>query len=334
MKNRVVIRKFKQKTSDVTASSVFEYKGFKFALQDNGDVVKLRIGDKEPPTRDMVFDSLHQEIVYDFETESKGGELKGVTPEDERQLKAVNEFWKRHPLCVNNGVRHDNTKMELFDVVDKTAQVSKSYSEWENKLTAANFVKGASLETLRNISYYFGDSPADKTEQDLRLDIADYATGSAMRDLSTFIYVWVAGDSAEREFIVNAHKAVRLGIVTNRPEGGRDNYYHGQVFLGSRIEDVVIYFKREKQIYETSILREIAERDSFVKEEKSTKEMTNLDTNGSIEEKEALLARGKQLKDEGFIRETANLRSMGFSKLQKLVQDAEAEAVAAKAEKV
>lgn len=210
-----------------------------------------------PDTKSITFKKTMPEMRFRYE-----GDAALQTDEDKKIRKLVEVYLKGHPCIVIDGNPHKGTKAPLFNLIDVSEVNNKKIRTWNKKLEVANIINGMTFTEKKDVCYYYGGNPDGKTENELVLQLGDFEDGDCMfeNEPDKFISTWGGSESnPERNFIINANKAITMGIITNRPsaEDNRINYYLGDTFIGTDFNDVLGYCKREARVYSENILRVI-----------------------------------------------------------------------------
>lgn len=238
-----------------------------------------------------------REISYEYENDPK---LQSA--EDKKTQKVVEIFWAQHPLLEYNGKYHKYTKNPMFNLENQNEKVALKVLGFKEKLEIQNRIAGAELSLLRDICDYYGVSAKGKTEDELIPLLGDPATGVCTNGVNaeSFVKTWLEV-TPETTMIVNLKKAIRLGVIEERKEGNRTDYYLGTAFLGTNFMDVLAYAKREEKIYNNHILREVNAKDDFSAEKvqsNTVKEIAKKVEDGSELVKSWTPAEIKEMRDE------------------------------------
>jgi len=255
------------------------------------------------------------------------------TPRDKEIDALVTIFWGQHPQFTINGKSDQRyTKTPNFDLVDMVDKSIATYSVWSNKLSVANKINEMSLDSKRDVAYFFGSSPVGKTEKDLAVILADFSKGVCMNEnivsgtksnLDLFLSVWMKETDEERSYVVNTRKAITMGIFLNNQADGRDNYYYGQTFVGNTFNDVLAFCKREGRIYKENIIREIDARQARL-DKKATPVNVPIAPRGvagkaAIEEIEGARAELRQLIKDGHVAPMKGMHLLNIDSLKEAV---------------
>jgi hypothetical protein len=215
---------------------------------------------------------------------------------DRNTQQVVEVFWAQHPQFIVNGVATKYTKVQNFNVSNEVDLTVLNHKLWSDKLSIINRINSMSEDTKRDVAYFYGLSPVGKSENDLCLLLAEFNTGICLKEkkegssvksyMDLFLSVWMKDSDTERTYVVNARKAITMGIFLNTQTDGRDNYYYGQTFIGNAFNDVLAFCKREGRIYEENIVREINARENKkikeAKKEEAAAKPKEVDANSEV----------------------------------------------------
>lgn len=263
------------------------------------------------------------EYVYETDTEKQ-------SDSDRNTQKIVELFWGNCPVCLNNGKPHHNTKAsDQYNLVNDNSRVVASVSRFKDVLRAANKLNSMTHEQRSDVAYYYGISPIGKTSEELLVALADgdsdkngVVKGFCLRseNLDGFLRVFVDGKSDDTEMIIILKKAVAYGVIDNKINEGRNNYYLGESYMGSDELGMIDWSRKNPRDYNEHIVRIVNEKDKKEsKEDKSLENQKKVDLNKLDE----LRRTAKELKVEGFIEEKVPTQSMGFEKLSAIVAEAQ-----------
>lgn len=197
-------------------------------------------------------------ITYDPEAKS-----------DKKKKDVIDIFFGQHPLLTRNGKPTQFTRSGMYDMYSEQDKSNIEYDLWKENLDVMNRVNNMTNSDLRDVWYWYGIEPSGKKRGELIVRLAG-SSGLAIGDIdlatqkNKFLMMFAAESKAETDYTVNMRKALMAGIIENRMEGDRSNYYHGTTFIGTSFNDVVAYAKREDRIYQEHILPKITEVDSLM----------------------------------------------------------------------
>ncbi len=289
--------------------------------------------------RDIHFDAVtgNMQHFFQFETEIKDGREKGVTHTDELKRKALEIFYGEHPMTKMNGKTHAYTKNPVFNVLDKANQTIEDVIDFNKELVVKSAIAKMELSELRDVAYYFGQTPKGKSEGELKVFLAGNNTGLCLKNkgdngqaanIDRFIKVFVENVSAEdRDMKITLRKAIELNVIQNNPANGFDSYYLGQTPLGKTLDDLIAYFHKEDTLYADHVKRVVDEKEEFKKETADSKQVSEAVDRGKMNEiSEAevtsLRQEGKRLVQAGFLdSKTARPATCKVENLIKLVEE-------------
>ena len=186
-----------------------------------------------------------------------------ATDYDKRIKKAIDKFFMMNPLTLVNGLPHDGTLQGKFDVIDPNARANSELILWNKKLKVANYLKDMDEQELKDICYYIGEDPKNRSVGELLLFIADFDYGAlfvSKTRLQAFFDAFINNADPMRQFKVIARKAIEYGVVQTQLKNGVTSYYINGDFAGSTVEHLVEYLKRNERIFNEFILREVEKK--------------------------------------------------------------------------
>ena len=282
-----------------------------------------------------------QEIIKYEDDPNKAKEI------DKRKKLAIETFFGLHSLVLYGETEespkwNSNAKDHQFKIVDATEKGLEEITNFEDRLNVMNKVYSMDFAEKRGVCFYFGQNPVGKTEKELNIFLTDPQTGYLFTSgldeqfknkVETFKKVFMSEDP-ERNFNINIQKAIMLGVIENRPDNGKNNYYLGATPIGQTSTDVIMYFKKEPDLYQNHIISQVKEKDDVKAEvKKSIVQLNNITAppvaNNDLQEKEELKLRAKQLKTEGYIPLDFKWHVVGVEKLRQEVAAAEERKAAA-----
>ncbi len=245
---------------------------------------------------------------------------------DKNIKKIVELFWGKNPICLKNGKGHTvGQSSDHFDLIDHNLKTINSVNSFNDKLRAAIKLKEMSVAERVDVSFFYGRNPVGKSDEDIMVDLADLNTGFCMdeKNLSNFLKVWVDNKTEDRDLLVNVKKAIALEIIDEKKNEGRTSYFLGESFMGSDDTGIIDWVRKNPRDYNEHIVRKVKES-----EKKEEKVITSAKVSSiqkvDLAEFEALKKKAAALIEEGFILPTANTQNMGYEKLKKAVDVAEA----------
>lgn len=259
MKIKATISPVVQLGNEMNLPCSYQIRGTWRILTDS-DTMETVQGDlknaKSQKRNDILF---NQKLSRDYSIEYENDPVL-QTELDKNRQKVVEVFFSEHPGLLYNGKHHNNTQNPLFDLVNESERKAAMVIGFKDKLAIQNRIVGMELEELSNVCDYYGISPVGKSESDLQILLGDSTNGVCMKgeNAETFKQTWMEV-SSETEMIVVLKKAIRLGVIQERKENNRTDYYLSQEFIGTAFPDVLAYAKRSPKIYENHILRVVTE---------------------------------------------------------------------------
>lgn len=222
---------------------------FAFGEYKNSDFNK---DNPMPVPRDIYFDRTRPDATFRFDPESEE-----QIDLDTRAM--VEDFWMHHPLIKCKGVNKPATP--LFELVSRKDVVSDNFSDLKKSLEVSNKVIAMDDHSLRDVYFYYGLEPKGKSREDMVTKLIGDKNGVAVADADNFLKVFDKDTNTEREYIINARKAILLGVVQDRKVQGRSNFYLDDEHIGTMFEDVLRYCKDNDRIYKENILRKLARQE-------------------------------------------------------------------------
>lgn len=192
-------------------------------------------------------------IVYDHD--EKDGGKKAV----------IDTFFGEHPLMTRNGKATKFTKAAMYDMYSELEKSNIQFDTWKENLQVMNRLDSMSDNELCDVWYYYGIEPNGKKRGELIVKLGAVPDGVAIKDIDTvtqknkFLVMFSGDTKSETEYIVNMRKSMLHGIIDDKMDGNRHNYYHGTTFIGTSFNDIIAYAKREDRIYKEHILPRLAE---------------------------------------------------------------------------
>jgi hypothetical protein len=192
---------------------------------------------------------------------------------DKRRREGVEKFFGEHPLVMRNGKPTKYTKSGMYDMYSEQEKTYIEYETWKENLDVMNRLDSMADTDLRDVWYYYGVEPSGKKRGELIVKLGAIPGGLAINDMDSvtkknkFMMMFSGETKAETEYIVNMRKALMNGIIDNKVDGTRSNYYHGTTFIGTSFNDVIAYAKREDRIYKEHIIPRLNEADSIIETE-------------------------------------------------------------------
>lgn len=194
-------------------------------------------------------------IVYD--SESTSNSKKSV----------IDTFFGEHPLLTRNGKPTKFTKAAMYDMYSEQEKTDIQFESWKENLDVMNRLESMSDTELSDVWYYYGIEPSGKKRGELIVKLGAVPGGLAINDMdyatqkNKFLTMFAGETKSETEYIVNMRKCLLHGIIDDKMDGNRHNYYHGTTFIGTSFNDVIAYAKREDRIYKEHIMPRLREID-------------------------------------------------------------------------
>lgn len=183
--------------------------------------------------------------------------------EDELDIKkkaVIEKFFGEHPLMTRNGKATKFTKSGMYDMYSEIEKSDIQYETWKENLSVMNRLTDMADNELRDVWYYYGIEPSGKKRGELIVKLGAVPGGLAVDDIdrstkkSRFLQMFSLETKSETEYIVNMRKCLLHGLIDDKVDGVRHNYYHGTTFVGTTFNDLIAYAKREDRIYQQHIL--------------------------------------------------------------------------------
>jgi len=184
---------------------------------------------------------------------------------DIKKKEVVDKFFGEHPLMTRNGKATKFTKSGMYDMYSEIEKSDIQYDTWKENLTVMNRLSEMADNELRDVWYYYGVEPSGKKRGELIVKLGSVPGGLAIDDVdratkkSKFLQMFSLETKSETEFIVNMRKCLLHGLIDDKMDGVRHNYYHGTTFIGTTFNDLIAYAKREDRIYQQHILPRLRE---------------------------------------------------------------------------
>jgi len=221
-------------------------------LLSESEYIEIPAKEKDQPKAfEYEFNTTQREVILSYDSEQE-------TDYDKGMHKVCNVFWKEHPLLSFNGHSDGGVgKMPLFDIYSRKERTKESFTDFNLSLKIGNRVNEMSDDALRDVWYFYGKEPKGYSHEDLVIGLVHPTTGAAMLDGENFLKTFAGETNAERNMTVTLRKALMLGVITNRNESGRDNFYLKEEFLGTTFNDLLAHFKREERVYKEHVQRKV-----------------------------------------------------------------------------
>lgn len=184
---------------------------------------------------------------------------------DSGKNQVVEKFFGEHPLLTRNGKPTKFTKAAMYDMFSEQEKANIKFDTWQENLQVMNRLESMSDNELCDVWYYYGIEPNGKKRGELIVKLGAVPDGLAIKDIdlqlkrNKFLTMFSGETKSETEYIVNMRKCMMHGIIDDKMDGNRHNYYHGTTFIGTSFNDIIAYAKREDRIYKEHILPRINE---------------------------------------------------------------------------
>lgn len=189
---------------------------------------------------------------------------------DKRRKEVIEKFFGEHPLVMRNGKQTQFTRSGMYDMYSEQEKTYIEYETWKENLDVMNRLDSMADNELCDVWYYYGVEPNGKKRGELIVKLGAIPGGLAINDMdmatkkNKFMMMFSGETKSETEYIVNMRKALLNGIIDNKMDGSRSNYYHGTTFIGTSFNDVIAYAKREDRIYKEHIIPRLNEIDNVL----------------------------------------------------------------------
>lgn len=199
---------------------------------------------------------------------------------ERQKFEMIETYLKEHPLTLINGKPHARTMTGspvYYDIIDVNMKIVTEMTDWLNKYKICAHLDAMDLETLRNVCYYYGVTPKNKTKGQLLLELADYNKGVLFVKLKNnenkiddYIDTWMSNTAPDKDLYIMCRKAVELGVITEKRTENTVSFYLGSELLGHTIDDIVVFAKQNQKSYDSYIVRGVKNADVFQDEIKAT----------------------------------------------------------------
>lgn len=334
MKVKATISPVVQLGSEMNLPCSYQLNGY-WRILTESDTMEIVQGDlknaKSQKRNDILF---NQKLGRDFSLEYEDNpELQ--TELDKSRQKVVEVFFSQHPALLYNGKHHSNTQNPLFDMVNQNERKAAAVISFKDKLAIQNRIVSMSYDELCDVAHYYSKSPKGLTENDLQILLGDPATGICMlgENAESFKTTWMEV-SEQTERIVVLKKAISSGIIEERKQNGRVDYYLNQEFIGVNFNDLIAYSIREPKIYENHIKRVVNEH-----KEDLSKEVVATHNENKVAEKVAdgdekvktwslaelteMREKLYKLKDEGYLKKAVPIHNLKGATLEEKLKEAQ-----------
>lgn len=183
---------------------------------------------------------------------------------DIKKKSVIDKFFGEHPLMTRNGKPTKYTKSGMYDMYSEVEKNDIHFDTWKENLAVMNRLDSMSNNELCDVWYYYGVEPSGKKRGELIVKLGAVPGGMAIEDMdlskkSRFLQMFSLETKSETDYIVNMRKCLLHGLIDDKVDGVRHNYYHGTTFVGTTFNDLIAYAKREDRIYQQHILPRLRE---------------------------------------------------------------------------
>jgi hypothetical protein len=183
---------------------------------------------------------------------------------DIKKKSVIEKFFGEHPLMTRNGKPTKYTKSGMYDMYSEVEKNDIHFDTWKEHLSVMNRLDSMSNNELCDVWYYYGVEPSGKKRGELIVKLGSVPGGMAIEDMdlnkkSRFLQMFSLETKSETDYIVNMRKCLLHGLIDDKVDGVRHNYYHGTTFVGTTFNDLIAYAKREDRIYQQHILPRLRE---------------------------------------------------------------------------
>lgn len=187
---------------------------------------------------------------------------------DEMDIKkkaVIEKFFGEHPLMTRNGKPTKYTKSGMYDMYSEIEKSDIQFDVWKENLSVMNRLDSMSNNELCDAWYYYGIEPSGKKRGELIVRLGAVPGGLAIEDMdkstkkNKFLQMFSLETKSETEYIVNMRKCLLHGLIDDKVDGIRHNYYHGTTFVGTSFNDLIAYAKREDRVYQQHIMPRLRE---------------------------------------------------------------------------
>lgn len=183
---------------------------------------------------------------------------------DIKKKQVIDKFFGEHPLMTRNGKPTKYTKSGMYDMYSEVERSDIHFDTWKEHLAVMNRLDSMSNNELCDVWYYYGVEPSGKKRGELIVKLGSVPGGMAIEDMdlnkkSRFLQMFSLETKSETDYIVNMRKCLLHGLIDDKVDGIRHNYYHGTTFVGTTFNDLIAYAKREDRIYQQHILPRLRE---------------------------------------------------------------------------
>ncbi len=265
----VSIEPINKKMSEQSLPTVYTWRGKRRMLMEDDRFVDVELNpskDKPWPLERILQTSKRGSAVITYKYESDPSKQN---PLDKIKQGVVDFFWKNHPMVKVNGqiVKDLNgtiiTVAPMFNMVNFTDKSIDDVRTWRDKLEVCQKVNEMSYDQKKDLMHYYGVNPKGKTENELILTLANFESGLALNinEIDNFKKIFINKGESDKDIIINIRKALSYNIIQEKSAEGRNSYYLGETFLGTAFNDIISFCKREENIYQEYIVRQVESKE-------------------------------------------------------------------------
>ena len=226
----------------VTLTATYNLKGRNISLNQYGEV---KPGNLTKNRGDLRF-------AGELSTESKivGDSFEEVSDEI--------KFWLNHPMVEDvNGAGKNGARFTI-EIIEKTKEKKRTKTVNVNRVVST--VYGMSDAERKDVMYFFKQDPRNMSDDDVTLTLVDIEDGILLKEPNTTRFIDTFGSLNKQsvadkvEMMVYVNKGIVSGFVTE--DAGK--FYIGDVLIGKDDDDIALFFKDNKQVYD-NVVRSLAE---------------------------------------------------------------------------
>lgn len=227
------------------------------------------------------------------------------------------KVWARHPSIQCKG--NTNLVNPQFVMENLKELLSDERMAIKKKGMVFNLINNTTVEDMRNIAFSVGLNPIKMNDDEIFIKLIKFEDGKLMANPDEFLKNYNAPDY---QIQIIVRKALLLEVITQQ----HGKYYIKDEIIGSSFDDLVIYCKKNPNMYENFIRKEVAKKDDLLPSgADSVKNLGGDEGEKEIEEKKKELIR--KAKQVGV--EPRGLQNMSIPNLEKKIAQAEREHVKA-----
>lgn len=212
---------------------------------------KIRIIKLGPRARRTAFIFKYDTTKSPYEPQKSQGKLLQPLAQ---KMKAVVDLIRNDPrvFVVNESPRV--TTSMIFELENPVQTDERRMEVSDKKFEAYNIARKYSKGQLRDIAYYFGVSPSEKSETELRSELFDMTDGVVMNDdvppgedmsnLDKFLNEY-SKESPIAKIKMEVNKALKKGVIRE----ARGIYYYREQPLGGGYDSIIAFMSSNTSIY-------------------------------------------------------------------------------------